>query len=276
MAGPAVIRIDQADDPAVAEFLSIRERDLTGRLNRFIAEGTVVLPMLAAAHRRGAGLRAEKLLILENRLAALQPLLGQFPSDVPVYCVTQSVMDQIAGFHLHRGVLALGIADRSETTLQLLQSLPAAALVLVCIGMSNHDNVGSIFRNAAAFGVDCVLLDETSCDPLYRKAIRVSVGSVLTVPFARQHTAQDLLDLLQQQNFTLIGLSPRGATDIADLQPAGRTAVIVGTEGEGLPQSILSSIATARIAQKPGLDSLNVATATGIALHQVARNLGRI
>jgi len=276
MSGRQILSIEQADDPAVAEFLSIRERDLTGRHGQFIAEGTVVLPMLAAAHKSGRGIRAEKLLILENRLPALSDLIAKFPDDVPLYTVNQSIMDQIAGFHLHRGVLALGSRPAETDVNQLLASLPEQVLVLIAVGLSNHDNVGSIFRNAAAFGVDCVLLDETSCDPLYRKAIRVSVGSVLTVPFARSLSANPLLQSVQSHGFSLIGLSPRGTLELADLKPSGRTALVVGTEGEGLPEQILSTIATARIAQSPGLDSLNVATATGIALYQVAQKLGRI
>jgi tRNA G18 (ribose-2'-O)-methylase SpoU len=105
---------------------------------------------------------------------------------------------------------------------------------------------------------------------MYRKAIRVSVGSVLTVPFAREGSVAALVSKLQAEGFSIWGLSPRGQTDLRDIAPSPRTALLVGTEGEGLPQHILSSIRTARIRQRPGLDSLNVATATGIALHQVA------
>ncbi|MNY59235.1 23S rRNA (guanosine-2'-O-)-methyltransferase RlmB [compost metagenome] len=105
---------------------------------------------------------------------------------------------------------------------------------------------------------------------MYRKAIRVSVGSVLTVPFAREGSAASLIERLGEEGFAIWGLSPAGETDIGGIPPAGRTALLVGTEGEGLPASILKSIRTARIRQRPGLDSLNVSMAAGIALHQVA------
>ncbi|MFT4160803.1 TrmH family RNA methyltransferase, partial [Shinella sp.] len=158
----------------------------------------------------------------------------------------------------------------------LLGRLPAASLVLAGCGLSNHDNVGSIFRNAAAFGADAVFLDETSCDPLYRKAIRVSVGSVLTVPFARGLAAEAMLRGLFEAGFEIWGLSPRGEVAVAAIPAARRIALVVGTEGEGLPASILSSFRTARIPQRPGLDSLNVATASGIALYQIALTMGRV
>lgn len=273
---PAPVRIEAPDDPRIAGFVSIRERDLTGRHGRFIAEGTVVLRMLAAAHRAGRGIEAEAILLLESRVDGVGAILADFPVHVPVYVANAAVFDAIAGFNMHRGVLALGKRDHAPKMEALLGGLPEKSLVLAACGISNHDNMGSMFRNAAGFGADAVLMDETSCDPMYRKAIRVSVGSVLTMPFARDGSATALIECLQRHGFSIWGLSPRGKTDLSDIPPCPRTALLVGTEGEGLPASILASIRTARIRQRPGLDSLNVATATGIALHQVAMINGLI
>lgn len=275
-AAPSVLRIDDPADPRIAGFVSIKERDLTGRQGRFIAEGTVVLRMLAAAHEAGRGLAAEAILLLENRVAGVQDILQRFPPTVPVYVANADVFDAIAGFNMHRGVMALGRRQGQPGRDALIASLPAASLVLAACGISNHDNMGSLFRNAAAFGVDAVLMDETSCDPMYRKAIRVSVGSVLTVPFAREGSVTALIERLQEAGFTIWGLSPAGEIDIGAIPPAERMALLMGTEGEGLPQSVLASIRTARIRQRPSLDSLNVSTAAGIALHQVALINGRI
>ncbi|AUX77772.1 TrmH family RNA methyltransferase [Sinorhizobium fredii] len=276
VAAPPPIRIEDPSDPRIAAFLSIKERDLTGRQGRFIAEGTVVLRMLAAAHRSGRGIIAEAILLLENRFDGVAELLAQFPADVPVYVADARVFDAIAGFNMHRGVLALGRSDAMPGRDALIAALPTASLVLAACGISNHDNMGSLFRNAAAFGVDAVLMDASSCDPLYRKSIRVSVGSALTLPFAREGTAADLIERLQAAGFAIWGLSPRGETDVTKIPPSPRTALLVGTEGEGLPAVILSALRTARIRQRPGLDSLNVAMAAGIALHQVASANGRI
>lgn len=266
----APVRIDDPADPRIAGFVSIKERDLTGRHGRFVAEGTVVLRMLAAAHHAGRGMEVEAILLLENRVSGVSDILAEFPADIPVYVANASVFDAIAGFHMHRGVLALGKHDQAPRMDALVGGLPEKSLVLAACGISNHDNMGSMFRNAAAFGADAVLMDDTSCDPMYRKAIRVSVGSVLTVPFAREGSVTALVSRLREAGFSIWGLSPRGQTDLRDIPPSPRTALLVGTEGEGLPQHILSSIRSARIRQRPGLDSLNVATATGIALHQVA------
>ena len=264
------LRIDDPADPRIAGFVSIKERDLTGRHGRFIAEGTVVLRMLAAAHRAGRGIEAEAILLLENRIAGLGSILAEFPADIPVYVANAAVFDAIAGFNMHRGVLALGRRQTAPGLDALVADLAPRSLVLAACGISNHDNMGSMFRNAAAFGADAILMDETSCDPMYRKAIRVSVGSVLSVPFVREGPVSALIGRLQAQGFAIWGLSPRGKTDLHDIPPSPRTVLLVGTEGEGLPESIMASIQTARIRQRPGLDSLNVATATGIALHQVA------
>lgn len=268
-----LIPVTDPDDPALAPFRAIRERDLTGRENRFIAEGTVVLTMLAAAHGGPTGIRAERLLILENRLANLAALIARFPADVPVHVASQPVLDAIAGFHLHRGVLALGRRAEAPLRDDLLSRLPETALVVAAVGLSNHDNVGALFRNAAAFGAAAVLLDETCCDPLYRKALRVSVGSVLTVPYAREGTGDALIDRLVAEGFDLLALSPAGTLDLRAVSPGRRTALLLGTEGEGLPPGLLARLTTVRIPQRPGLDSLNVATAAAVALYEVGSRM---
>ncbi len=270
------IRIDDAGDPRIAGFVSIRERDLTGRDGLFIAEGTVVLRMLGGAQARENGFAAEAILLLESRVAGVAEVLAAFPETVPVYVAAAPVFDAITGFNMHRGVLALGRKPAAGVAQALLGRLPETSLVLAGCGLSNHDNVGSIFRNAAAFGADAVFLDETSCDPLYRKAIRVSVGSVLSVPFSRGLSAEAMLRGLAEAGYEIWGLSPRGAVPVGEIPAARRIALVLGTEGEGLPESILSSFRTARIPQRPGLDSLNVATASGIALYQIALTMGRV
>lgn len=272
----AAIPIEDADDPRVAEFRDIRERDLVGRQGRFVAEGTVVLRMLVSAHAAGR-FRAEKILVLENRLAGIADVLSAFPDNVPVYVAKAAVIDAIAGFHLHRGVLAIGRRPDNAPGLDgLIAGLPERALVLAGCGISNHDNAGSLFRNAAAFGADALFLDETSCDPLYRKALRVSVGAVLSVPFARQGGMLEMLEKLDTAGFAVWGLSPRGAVEIGDIPVSPRMALVMGTEGEGLPPGVMARFRTARIAQRPHLDSLNVAMAAGIGLYRIAQLQGKI
>lgn len=276
MPSPALIRIDDPTDPRIAFYRDIRERDLTGRHGRFVAEGTVVLRLLIDSHVKGGSFEAESLLLLENRVEGLSEILAGLPGDVPVHIASRDVMNAIAGFDIHRGVLALGRRRTTDTIGTLLASLPERALVVAACGIANHDNIGAIFRNAAAFGADLVLMDETCCDPLYRKALRVSVGAVLKVPFAREGSIEAMLSALASGGFEIWGLSPAGATDIRELSPGPRLALLTGTEGEGLPPDVLRAIRTARIPQAPGLDSLNAGTATGIALFAMASAMKRI
>lgn len=261
-----ILRVTDPEDPRIAAYRNVRERDLVGRQGLFIAEGKVVLNVLA-----GAGSFAPlSMLVLENRLAGLSDLIGRMPVGMPVYVAESAVMDAIAGFHMHRGVLAIGRRNDPPRADDLLATLPSSALVLVLVGVSNHDNVGAIFRNAAAFGADAVFLDRTCCDPLYRKAIRVSVGGVFRVPFARFDDTSAFAASLASAGFRTLALSPSGATDISELRRPERAALFLGAEGEGLPETLLASMETVRIAIAPGFDSLNVAATSAIALHRLA------
>lgn len=262
------VRIDDAGDPRIAGYRAVRERDLAGREQRFVAEGKVVLNVLFSARR----FAAESALILDRRLDGMKETLSLAPAGMPVYVASQAVMDEIAGFHIHRGVLALGLRRADEDAGALLAALPGDALVLALCGISNHDNAGAIFRNAAAFEADAVLLDATCCDPLYRKAIRVSVGAGLKVPFARLPDERALFDALDRHGFVQIALSPAGRQDIAEIRRDGRTALWLGSEGHGLAAATMARMRTARIAMSEAFDSLNVATAAAIALHRLWRD----
>jgi tRNA G18 (ribose-2'-O)-methylase SpoU len=202
-------------------------------------------------------------------VAALRPLIDLLPDDVPVHVAGQEVMDAIVGFPLHRGMLALGRRGEESSAEALLARAGARVRVVVLFGIANHDNMGGIFRNAAAFGADAVLLDADCCDPLYRKAIRVSVGAALVVPFARLKRGEDVPALLDRHGFTALALTPSGAVDLKDLAPPARAAVLLGAEGPGLPADILARTRRVRIPMASGFDSLNVATASGIVLHHL-------
>lgn len=188
--------VTDPDDPRLEVYREVRERDLVGRAGLYVAEGRVVLEKLAAAGRHPL----RSLLIAEPKLPGVRDLLAQFPGDLPAYVAPQVVMDRIAGFPMHRGLLGVG-ERRSIAARELLAGLSGSALVVGLSGVANHDNMGGIFRNAAAFGADAVLLDATCCDPLYRKAIRVSVGAALTTPFARLARDEDLVEVLTAAGF---------------------------------------------------------------------------
>lgn len=262
---PEIVSIESADDPRIAAYRDIRERDLVGREGRFVAEGEVVLAVLARASRH----RCLSVLIDARRLDKLSPILSDLPGDVPIYAASRAVVDEIAGFPLHRGILALGERAPRLAAADLLVGAPERALVLYLHGISNHDNMGGLFRNAAAFDVHGVLLDPTSCDPLYRKAIRVSVGAALKVPFARLEAGEDGIDILAAAGFQTLALSPSGLVDLKALERPARAAVLLGPEGPGLPPDMLTRAETVRIPMACGWDSLNVATTAGIVLHHL-------
>ncbi len=264
----SVIFINDLADKRLGAYLNIKERDLTGRQSRFIAEGKVVLRVLL----QSAQFEAESLLITENKLAGMQDILSLCSSDVPVYMVSSAHMDQIAGFNVHRGILAVGKRKTPSDINRLIETLPENGLMLILCGISNHDNIGSIFRNAAAFEASCILLDETCCDPLYRKAIRVSVGATLQVPYAHNGQIDDIIKAVAEAGINLIALSPQSTQSLYELPAHGRTALLLGTEGDGLPPYLLNSLQTARIPMSRRFDSLNVATASGIALSCLSRN----
>lgn len=263
--GRPAIRVTDPDDPRIAPYRAIRERDLVRGGKRFIAEGTSVLRVLAGQRR----FAVESALILENRLAGIADIVDTLPADVPVHVADQEVMDAIAGFPMHRGVLAIGHRRDDADMPPASEVADNWQTVVALAGLANHDNMGAIFRNAAALGADAVLMDAQSCDPLYRKAIRVSVGGVLTVPWHRFETADAMIEWLGAAGFALAGLSPAGATALEDWQPPARAALVLGAEGPGLPGPILDRTGTLRIAMANGFDSLNVATCAALVLHHV-------
>jgi tRNA G18 (ribose-2'-O)-methylase SpoU len=262
-----VIRIVDPADPHIAPFRDLRERDLVGRGGMFIAEGKVVLAVLAAKSPESV----EAVLVLKERLQGIEKLLPLLPSDTPVYAAEGPVLDRIAGFHLHRGVLALARKPEQLGLPDFLRSVSEDPLLVVLSGISNHDNMGGVFRNAAAFEASGIVLDALCCDPLYRKSIRVSVGAALQVPFTRGLSLKDICRTLTENGYALAALSPRGRRPVEDIQSSGKRALILGSEGEGLPEEILASTATYSIPMSSAFDSLNVATSSGIALYHSSR-----
>ncbi|MEM5515888.1 RNA methyltransferase [Henriciella sp. AS95] len=255
-----IIRIENAEDPRLAPYISIRERDLTGRADgRFIVEGKVTLGILAERSR----FDIESVFIGESRVEPLSETLAKLPPSVPVYVAPQAVMDEVAGFAIHRGVLACAKKGPALP----LADLVLNETVLVLNDISNHDNVGAAFRNAAAFGVGGVLLDERSCDPLYRKSIRVSAGSALWLPFRHGGTGEDHISALEDAGFDIWAMTPSLEAEALHAVPAGKkTAILLGAEGPGLPRALIDRCRPVRIAMAPGFDSINVATAGAVAL----------
>lgn len=275
-AAARAIEIEDFDDPRVAGYRDLKDRALRQRQGLFVVEGRVNLRWMLEASPH----RPLSILVSAAALEALGALLAEVDEDVPIYVGQNEVLAKLVGYRFHRGCLALAERPAERNIEDLLGAVPSAqgpSRVLVLEGLSNHDNVGGIFRNAMAFGADAVVLCPRCCDPLYRKAIRTSMGGALSIPFARAQGWPDApLAALRAAGYALLALHPAGDPIESVLVPGnagparGRAALILGTEGVGLSDAVLGQVDhRLRIGMAPGVDSLNVSTATGIALHHL-------
>lgn len=262
-----VIEIDDPADPRIGDFFHLNDPELRRRREAegeglLIAEGTFVIrQLLQSRYRvRSVLLTARGLADLEADLAGL---------DVPVHLVSQPAMTEVTGFHFHRGALAA--ADRRPPA--SLDEVAAADLLVVVEGVNDNENLGALFRNAAAFGAGGVVVDRTSADPLYRRSIRVSMGQTLRLPFARVASAPAAIGDLRAAGFEVLALTPDAAAEhVGDIGARPRQALVVGAEGPGLTAGALAAAdRRVRIPMAPAVDSLNVATAAAVALSRLAR-----
>lgn len=189
---------------------------------------------------------------------------------MPCYRTTAEVMAEVVGFHLNRGVLA---AAARPAELSAAEVLATARTVAVLEGINDHENLGSIFRNAAGLGADAVLFGDRCSDPLYRRAVRVSMGHVLRVPFAQLPPLPGSLELLRRNGFQIISLTPNPKAELLSTAMTGaKVALLLGAEGPGLTEETMAaSDIRARIPMTPGTDSLNVATAAAMAFYERVR-----
>jgi tRNA G18 (ribose-2'-O)-methylase SpoU len=259
-----VIEVTDPDDPRLDEYRFLRTADRRpdrpGGLGLVIAEGTIAVGRMLASRyplRSMMGVRRK----LEG--------LPVEDLDVPVYVTTAEVMAEVIGFHLNRGVLAM--AGRPEP-LPVSSVVEGARTLAVLEGVGDHENLGALFRNAAALGVDGVLLGAGCSDPLYRRSVRVSMGHVLSVPFTTLAPWPDGLKLLQDNGFTVMALTPSATAALSTAAPADKVAVLLGSEGPGLtPEAVAAADAAVRIPMSGGVDSLNVATAGAVAFYALGR-----
>ena len=263
-----IIPVADLSDPRLDDYRNVPDPELLRARGLFIAEGRHVVRRLLAAPR----FRTRSMLLTAAAAQALADTVDTARS-LPIYVVSQEAMNTITGFNIHRGCLAVG--ERPEAA-AWPEAVRDASLVVVLERISNADNVGGIFRNAAAFGAGAVLLGPACADPLYRKAIRTSMAAALTVPFAPMHDWPGDLVRLRAGGFTLLALTPSPSAPtlrqaIAVGQPV-RAAILVGHEGDGLSADGLNAAdAHVRIPMANGVDSLNVAAATAIALYELSQ-----
>ena len=261
--------VESPDDPRVADFIGLtdgaRRRKHEPGAGFFIAEGEKVIARTAAA-----GYPPRSLLLSPQRLADLMPAVEALAC--PVYVASYDVLQAVTGFHVHRGALAsfgrLPLATAAEV-------LAGASRVVVMEAVTNHTNLGAVFRSAAALGMDAVLLSPTSCDPLYRRTVRVSMGQVFSVPYAFLDRWPEGIEDVRSAGFRVLALTPdSSAVDLASVRVRAdeKVALLFGAEGPGLTEEVMSaSDERVRIPMAAGVDSLNVGAAAAVACWVLGR-----
>jgi len=260
------LAITLSDDPRIADYRQLKERHLNAAGSRFVAESERVVRRLLAS-----GLRVCSVLVTPPRLAAMAAELDG-ETRFPVYVASQEVLDGIAGFHVHRGCLAIG--ERPAR-----RPVPDDARLVVAVeDLVDVDNLGSIVRNAVAFGAAALLLSPRSADPFYRKAIRVSLGGVFALPVIRlERWPDELAELRAARGFSIVGaVVDAAATPLPAFAPPQKTVLLLGAEGPGLSaaaQAVCDHRVTIPMSPSAGADSLNVATAGAICLYHLSSRL---
>ena len=260
-----LIHIESLDDQRVALFRNVRDQDLRASDGMFMVETERIIRRLVETPHE-----IEAMLLSDRCAAALEDVLPLVPEDVPVHVAGRDLVREIIGYQVHRGALAAVRRPPAAAGLESVLGPPGTRerlRLLLLEGVIHTDNVGSLFRIAAGFSVDAVVLDPTSSDPLLRKAIRVSMGHALSVPWMHSADwAADLRRLRTEWDVDLVAAETGlGAVPVWEIPHAPRQAVIVGSEGHGLCRETLQACASiCRIPMDDAVPSLNVATAAGV------------
>jgi tRNA G18 (ribose-2'-O)-methylase SpoU len=260
-----LISVTAGDDPRLADYRNVPDPELVERRGIFIAEGRLVVRRLLTESR----LTTRSVMVTPTALTSIADLADARPA-LPVYVVTQQVMDAVSGFNIHRGCLAIGERPPRRSWPDVVRD---ARTVIVLERIGNADNIGGIFRNAAAFGADAVVLGPACADPLYRKAIRTSMGATLLVAHAEASPWPDALSAIRAAGLALVAMTPSAGADplhdVAVRLGNARIAIVLGHEGEGLTTPALEACEHHARIPMSSFDSLNVASASAVALYEL-------
>ncbi|MEV6806516.1 RNA methyltransferase [Streptomyces sp. NPDC051132] len=262
-----LITVDDPDDPRLADYTDLTDVELRRRREPaeglFIAEGEKVI-----RRAREAGYEMRSMLLSAKWVDAMRDVIDELPA--PVYAVSPDLAERVTGYHVHRGALA---SMRRKPLPAAAGLLGSARRVVIMESVNDHTNIGAIFRSAAALGMDAVLLSPDCADPLYRRSVKVSMGAVFSVPYARLETWPKGLEAVREAGFTLLALTPDEqavALDEAAPHRMDRVALMLGAEGDGLTrQALAAADRWVRIPMSHGVDSLNVGAAAAVAFYAV-------
>ncbi|WND38582.1 RNA methyltransferase [Streptomyces sp. BB1-1-1] len=263
-----LITIHDPDDPRLHDYTGLTDVEL--RRRREPAEGLFIAEGEKVIRRAGeAGYAMRSMLLSAKWVDTMRDIIDEAPA--PVYVVDPALAEQVTGYHVHRGALASMQRKPLPTAADLLT---IARRVVVMESVNDHTNIGAIFRSAAALGMDAVLLSPDCADPLYRRSVKVSMGAVFSVPYARLDIWPTGLETVREAGFTLLALTPDDrAKALDEVAPhrMDRVALMLGAEGDGLSRRALAaSDEWVRIPMSHGVDSLNVGAAAAVAFYAVA------
>ncbi|MFD5114033.1 TrmH family RNA methyltransferase [Streptomyces sp. NPDC058391] len=262
-----LITVDDPDDPRLRDYTGLTDVEL--RRRREPAEGLFIAEGEKVIRRAGqAGYAMRSMLLSAKWVDTMRDIIDEVPA--PVYAVSPELAERVTGYHVHRGALASMQRKPLPTTAEVLRT---ARRVAVMEAVNDHTNIGAIFRSAAALGMDAVLLSPDCADPLYRRSVKVSMGAVFSVPYARLDGWPTALDSVREAGFRLLALTPdEKATPMDEAAPhrLERVALMLGAEGDGLSRRALDAADEwVRIPMAHGVDSLNVGAAAAVAFYAV-------
>jgi tRNA G18 (ribose-2'-O)-methylase SpoU len=257
-------RVSNLDDPRLSPYRAVKDRELARDGERFLAEGEFIVRRLLASQ-----FPVESVLLSERRAEELAAIV---PGEIPVYALPDALVHRVIGFKFHSGVIACGRRIAAPSLDKLLDSRESFTLV-VCPETANAENIGSLIRISAAFSADAMLLGERCCDPFWRQSVRVSMGTVFSLPIVRSvNLLEDLKQIRQRWGVELVAtVLDESADSLRTFRRKPRTAILFGNEAQGLDQAYIDVCdCRVTIPMKKGVDSLNVAVAAAVFLFQLS------
>ena len=265
-----LITVEDPEDPRLRDYVALTDVELRRRREPeeglFIAEGEKVIRRAVRA-----GYRMRSMLLSAKWIDVMRDVIGEVPA--PVYAVAPEIAEQVTGYHVHRGAIASMQRKPLPPAGDILRTARRVALLE---GIVDHTNIGAVYRSAAALGMDAILLSPDCADPLYRRAVKVSMGTVFSVPYAVLDPWPRSLETLREAGFSLLALTPHeNATPLSEVSPKllERCAVMLGSEGNGLStEALRAADAWVRIPMSHGVDSLNIAAAAAVSFYALAES----
>jgi tRNA G18 (ribose-2'-O)-methylase SpoU len=261
-----MIHLDSIDDPRLTPYRNLKDRELARLGGRFIAESDLIVRRLLASH-----FQVESVLVASRKAEALAAAV---PEQVPLYVLPEEQLDKVIGYAFHTGVIAVGVRPPSPAIESVLPTITVRSTIVILPEITNAENMGSLIRISSAFGADAIILGPRCCDPFYRMSIRVSMGTIFSLPIVRsEDLPAELVKLRQQHGYDLVATVLDGTAEVLDRAARSfRQGILFGNEATGLEPDVVNACnRRVSLPMSRGTDSLNVAVAAGVFLYHFTR-----